>query len=97
MKPSQKWRPVPGFPGYEISRDGTVRSWRGMGRNPKRPQEPKIMTPRLQHGGLYIRVRRDRRYHQLSVNRAIFEAWGINQWILHGTAEKGRKKGRVPA
>lgn len=76
---ADSWRPIPAFDGYEIDRRGNVRSWRGMGRVPKRPQKPKHMMPFLQSGYLYVRLRRHGRYCNIAVDKALQEAWGVER------------------
>lgn len=64
MPDNETWRPVPGFPGYEASTEGRVRSLLG--------RAPRIMSPGLhrsdgrgKHGTNYVRLnyslRRDNR------------------------------------
>lgn len=69
---TEQWRPIPGFPGYEISDQGRVRSWR-----PWRGQPvPRIMRPLPDRAG-YLRVApfRDGRNVFRSIHRLVMEAF----------------------
>jgi hypothetical protein len=41
----ERWKTVPGYPEYEASTDGRVRSWRKPGNSLKTPTSPGIMKP----------------------------------------------------
>lgn len=43
------WKPVPGFPGYEVSDLGRVRSWRPRTGKCKPPSSPRILRQNGQH------------------------------------------------
>jgi hypothetical protein len=50
---STLWRDVPGYPGYEVSPDGQVRSWLVCGKFAKpgtRRSVPRVLRPALTHG-----------------------------------------------
>lgn len=42
---AEEWLPIPGFPGYEVSDLGNVRSWLLPGRTENRRVEPKLLKP----------------------------------------------------
>lgn len=52
---SPSWRPVPGFPGYEVSDTGLVRSWKKRRNCAPIPTEPRLLTPQ-RWGGPYAQV-----------------------------------------
>lgn len=55
----EEWRMVAGFPGYEVSSLGRVRSWRIWGRTKVRPKKPRVLRPATHPKG----------YQQLSLRR----------------------------
>lgn len=56
---TERWAPVPDFPGYEVSDMGQVRSRRG------------LLKPWRTNGYLYLSLRRDGKTIRRSVNRLI--------------------------
>lgn len=67
---TERWRAVPGFPGYEVSDRGRVRSWRCRGHANHRAKKPKLRVPSIADGyptvDLWINGRRfGRRVHGL--------------------------------
>jgi hypothetical protein len=50
--PAYEWRPVPGYPGYEVSQWGGVRSWRNQ--RGQRRTEPKALERHVNDGGYHI-------------------------------------------
>ena len=43
--PGERWRPVVGFTGYDVSNMGRVRSWRAAGRDPASRRVPLLRKP----------------------------------------------------
>jgi hypothetical protein len=65
----EEWHPIPGFPGYEASSCGRIRSWRSCHGTLREP-----LTRRLQQGPdgyLRIKLRRRGRCHLVYVHRFI--------------------------
>lgn len=56
---SETWRPIAGFPGYEVSNIGRVRSWRTRGNSKLPASEPRVIKPSLRKrdGYVYINLR----------------------------------------
>lgn len=51
----ERWAPVPGYPGYEVSDLGAVRSYRISGPGDRLRREPRVMHPSAAHAG-HLRV-----------------------------------------
>lgn len=47
---SESWKAVPGYPMYDVSNQGQVRSWHKGGRYQGRRKEPKTLSPTLSVG-----------------------------------------------
>lgn len=71
---NEEWRQIPGFPGYEASSLGNVRSW--ISTSGKTMGAPHTLRPQLQKTG-YLRVtlRRDGKSHQMHVHEAVMLAF----------------------
>lgn len=54
-RPRERWRPIPGFPLYEVSSAGRIRTYKGQNQYSKRRTRPKLMRQRLGSEG-YKRV-----------------------------------------
>lgn len=80
------WNPVRGFPGYEVSSHGAIRSWRG--------RTVRVLKPRLGcHGYLAVCLRREGETHQRLVHRLVAEAFlgdSENKWVNHRDGNKRR-------
>jgi len=70
-----RWLPVAGFPGYEVSNDGRVRSSlaAGFGRAPSVPRELKRCSDG--HGYFRVYLRREGRTHSLKVAWLVLAAF----------------------
>lgn len=67
----ERWKSIPGFPGYEASDQGRVRSYHRKGHKFSQ-DDPHLLKPSPRHGGrLYLTVFRNRKPHQISVHRLI--------------------------
>lgn len=68
QQPTEIWRPVDGHPGYEVSNQGRVRSWRRTGGALTLADAPHFLKPRPAVQGRYLSVgiaRRTRYVHHL--------------------------------
>lgn len=68
------YRPIPGFPGYEVGSDGTVRSYRQRGRNAL-SVTARIRRPEIINGYWSVPLRNDGRQFQKRVHRLVLEAF----------------------
>lgn len=65
---AEEWREVPGWPGYEVSSWGRVKSWRRHGVVPP----PRILTPTLNPAGYYfVGLYRDGKRKVWTVHRLV--------------------------
>ncbi|MBS69398.1 MAG: hypothetical protein CMK98_13830 [Pseudomonas sp.] len=62
-----QWREVPGFPAYEVSDHGDVRS--------RKWAASRYLNPTLSHGYPTVRLRRDGKDHSLRVHRLVLLAF----------------------
>lgn len=73
------WRPVPEFPGYEVSSLGSVRSFRG--------RTPRVLRGRGQpHGYVSVSLRRNGKSYERLVHRLVAAAFlgpADNRWVNH--------------
>lgn len=70
------WLPVNGFPGYEVSDHGCVRSWRKNGPTDELRDAPRIMTPsNSSKGYLHVNLWRDGSRFTRNVHRLVLEAF----------------------
>jgi hypothetical protein len=73
----EEWRPVHGFPGYEVSNMGKVRSYLRGAVNKMRPI-PHLLTPhKRSHGIPYLKVSltHNRRCYSLAVHRLVLQGF----------------------
>lgn len=71
----ERWRAVPGFPGYEVSDAGRIRSMRKHG-FAAAPQTPRMLRPSDDaHGYLRVYLRRDGRTFSRKVSWLVLEAF----------------------
>lgn len=75
---SEAWLPIVGFPGYEVSDHGRLRSSRG--------RTPRILRPRKhRHGYQTVCLRKDGRSFEHLVHRLVAVAFviGSGTWVNH--------------
>lgn len=71
--PEEIWKPVPDFPGYDISDQGRVRSYWGSGQaKPLKDMVQKILRP-SGHPYLMVTLTRDQKHFKLLVHRLVLE------------------------
>ena len=70
-------KPIPGFPGYEISDCGRVFSWKKIGRYPGKLSEPRELKQQLNKTIGYVQVIlfQDKKAKCLYVHRLVLEAF----------------------
>jgi hypothetical protein len=73
------WKPIEGFPGYEVSNHGRVRSylgWNSEGRRAILEQPQRLLRPGKASGGhRYVILCRDRRTHPMRVGWLVAQAF----------------------
>jgi hypothetical protein len=73
------WKPIEGFPGYEVSNQGRVRSYHGWNSERRRgilKQPQRVLRPGRTSGGhRYVILRRDQRSHPMRVGRLVAQAF----------------------
>lgn len=79
------WKPIPDFPGYEVSNQGRVRSFlkrMGRGRNGgcyvvilDKPQ--RMLTPQVGHPGRYLHItlRKNNKWHHIRIHKLVLLAF----------------------
>ena len=71
-----EFREVKGFPGYRVNDAGNVQTCRMMGCNPGLGDEWRDMKPSVKESGhLFVRLRRDGKYHTRYVHVLVLEAF----------------------
>lgn len=78
LKSIEVWKWVPGFPGYQVSDFGHVRSWLRPGKATRQREEPVLRKPTLNtlRDNYYaVILRRDGRSHCMFVHRLVLEAF----------------------
>lgn len=74
----EQWLPIDGFPGYEVSNLGRVRTWRDFRGNPFGRNTPHILKLRrnAKRGNyLAIDLVRDRKYHRKLIHSLVLNAF----------------------
>jgi hypothetical protein len=79
--PFEEWKAIPGFPGYEVSDRGRVRSyfqrkgrqWKGAWKHAEAPQ--RIIKPRISRGYLTVSLCRDGKRHTVDIHRLVLLAF----------------------
>lgn len=72
------WKPVPGFPGYEVSNTGKVRSWLSKNIYKKCNDNPLILKQRIaNYRGSYffVRLRKNGKYSQMVIHKLVLTAF----------------------
>ena len=73
-EPSEIWKPIPDFPGYEASSRGRIRSCDRVGRDGRR-MGGKVLTPRQSNRGYWqVNVREGGKPRTITVHRAVLLA-----------------------
>lgn len=75
---TERWLPISGFPGYEVSSLGRVRTWRDFRGNPfgrKTPHILKLRRNKKRGNYLSIDLIRDRKYHRKLVHSLVLVAF----------------------
>lgn len=71
-----EWRPVPGFEGYEVRRDGQVRTWLQPGPGMRRAKRPRDKKPvRGRDGRLHVQLRSAQGWETRAVEELVAAAW----------------------
>lgn len=84
-KPRQRWKPIPGFPLYEVSDWGRVRSYKGSNQNSPPRTSPKSLKIRIGDGG----------YPRVTLQNAMDKKQVVPVHLLVARAFLGPSKGRV--
>jgi hypothetical protein len=72
----ERWRPVPGHLGYDVSDLGRIRSWRGPGRSKHFLSEPLIRKPVADKWGVQrVMVWKKGKYVNIVVHQAVAKAF----------------------
>lgn len=82
-----EWRPIAGHPGYEVSADGRVRSWRPANARARPRTEPKVLSPWANYvradgadDWFTVRLRaEDGRFKSRNVRALVREAFGVGR------------------
>lgn len=69
------WKPVPDYPGYEVSNLGRVRSWRSNNPRARRETPRNLRQHALNRQYKGIQVIRDRKAHQTGIHRLVLAAF----------------------
>lgn len=89
MKLAESWRKISGFPGYEVSHTGMVRSWRH--KNGRRKEPYILSTPPKSNGYLQVSLRNEHgAIKNCSVHRLVASAFlkGSGDMVLHRDGDK---------
>lgn len=71
----EEWRPVAGFPGYEVSSHGRICSWRLAGGKGGTSDVGRLLKPYSKSGYCYVNLRRDGKAVACAVHRLVLEAF----------------------
>lgn len=89
--PTEQWRPISGWSGYEVSDHGRVRSYRKPGKGGKLYETPHLLSPIVDKDG-YCRVNlragggvyKIRGVHQLVAENFLEDSYFEDAIVLHG-------------
>lgn len=92
----EDWRPVSGWPGYDVSSEGQVRSWKMMGPGRKpfvcRDREPKVLKPCVRNGYPSVLFCEEGVRQWVSIHVLVLEAFvGPRPVGCHAAHNDGRK------
>lgn len=89
MKIIESWREIPGFPGYEVSQNGEVRSWRH--KNGRRKEPYVLKASPKNNGYLQVSLRNEHgAIKNCSVHRLVAATFlrGDGPMVLHRDGDK---------
>jgi len=91
------WKEIPGFPGYDVSCVGQVRSWRKRGAGDRRRQEPLLLKQHDLKGYKSVLLMRDAKSTRVQVRRAVLLAFigpplGTKTDVDHLDDDRGNNK-----
>jgi len=72
MEEKEQWKPIPGFPDYEVSNMGLVRSYKWKNRGPNAPH---VLKPAIVHGYWAVVLRRNNKNHTFTIGRLVLLAF----------------------
>lgn len=93
---AERWRPVEGADGYEVSNLGRVRSWRKVGQPAGRAPSPRILATTRPNGYVEVRLSVTGRRKGYYVHRLVMDAFvgplpaGLETRHLDGDPENNR-------
>lgn len=94
----ERWLPIEGFPGYEVSDQGRVRCWRPRTHTAKAPTEPRLVasTPAPPGGYLMVQLctgdgrQAGKRVHRLVLETFVGPSNGLDACHLNGVRTDNR-------
>lgn len=75
LRLGEEWLPVSGFPGYEVSSLGRVRSWRRDGTATDLRDEPRVLSGWRQQGYPFVNLSLGPKAHKRAVHRLVAVAF----------------------
>ena len=78
--PVEEWRPISGEPGYEVSNNGEVRSWKPLRNKAPVPEKARILKKRVNRYGYFtVVLLQSGRRKTYTVSALVCSAWGGNR------------------